>query len=122
VQAFRESGIGFSAVAARPSGTAIDRGAEGDKFMASIRLGYSMNNHRLSAPVGHQSASVDLAAETYGMASPRPAPSLQTDEKRLRDMGLIRGAGPESIIIRSRRARERPCAFADEYVRTRYWT
>jgi UDP-3-O-[3-hydroxymyristoyl] N-acetylglucosamine deacetylase len=40
------------------------------------------------------------------------------DEQRLRDMGLIRGAGPENAIILGARGPENgPLRFDDEYVR-----
>ena len=70
-------------------------------------------------PIGHQSASVDLAAEKYGAAiAPARTFGYKADEKRLRDMGLIRGAGPENAIILEPKGPENgPLRFADEYVR-----
>jgi len=62
---------------------------------------------------------VDLAAETYGssIAAARTF-GYKADEKRLRDMGLIRGAGPESaIILDAKGPTNGPLRFADEYVR-----
>ncbi len=42
----------------------------------------------------------------------------KADEQRLRDMGLIRGAGPESTIILDAKGPDNgPLRFADEYVR-----
>jgi UDP-3-O-[3-hydroxymyristoyl] N-acetylglucosamine deacetylase len=69
--------------------------------------------------VGQQSACIDLAAETYGtfIASARTF-GYKADEQKMRDMGLIRGAGPESIIILGITGPENgPLRFPDEYVR-----
>jgi len=42
----------------------------------------------------------------------------KADEQRLRDMGLIRGAGPENAIILGKHGPENgPLRFSDEYVR-----
>jgi UDP-3-O-[3-hydroxymyristoyl] N-acetylglucosamine deacetylase len=62
---------------------------------------------------------VDLAAETYGsVIAPARTFGYKADEKRLRDMGLIRGAGPESAIILGPKGPENgPLRFPDEYVR-----
>jgi UDP-3-O-[3-hydroxymyristoyl] N-acetylglucosamine deacetylase len=61
---------------------------------------------------------VDLAAETYGAAiAPARTFGYQADEKRLRNMGLIRGAGPENaIILDAQGPVNGPLRFADEYV------
>ena len=73
----------------------------------------------LAAPIGCQRASVDLAAETYGTTiAPARTFGYKADEKRLRDMGLIRGAAPECAIILGPTGPENgPLRFADEYVR-----
>ena len=75
------------------------------------------------APIGQQRAYVDLAAETYGTAiAPARTFGYKTDEKKLRDMGLIRGAGPESAIILGPMGPENgPLRFPDEYCATKYW-
>jgi UDP-3-O-[3-hydroxymyristoyl] N-acetylglucosamine deacetylase len=69
--------------------------------------------------VGYQSASIDLAADSYGTyIAPGRTFGYQTDEKKLRDMGLIRGAGPENIIILGPKGPVNgPLRFSDEYVR-----
>jgi UDP-3-O-[3-hydroxymyristoyl] N-acetylglucosamine deacetylase len=94
---------------------------EGDKFIGVYPgTGYSIEySIDFPAPIGHQTACVDLAAEAYGtlIAAARTF-GYKTDEKKLRDMGLIRGAGPESAIILTANGPENgPLRFNDEYVR-----
>ncbi len=94
---------------------------DGDKFIgvypgSGYRIQYAID---FPDPIGHQSACVDLARETYG-ASIAPARTFgyKADEKRLRDMGLIRGASPENAIILGKNGAENgPLRFPDEYVR-----
>jgi len=95
--------------------------SEGNKFIgvypgSGYRIRYSIE---FPAPIGQQSACIDLAAETYGQAIAAARTfGYQADEKRLRDMGLIRGAGPENaIILDSKGPVNGPLRFADEYVR-----
>jgi UDP-3-O-[3-hydroxymyristoyl] N-acetylglucosamine deacetylase len=94
---------------------------EGDKFIGVYPgSGYSIEyTIDFPAPVGHQSASVDLAAETYGTAiAPARTFGYKSNEKQMRDMGLIRGAGPENIIILGPTGPiNGPLRFEDEYVR-----
>jgi UDP-3-O-[3-hydroxymyristoyl] N-acetylglucosamine deacetylase len=94
---------------------------EGDKFIGVYPgSGYSIEYAiDFPAPVGHQKASVDLAAETYGTAiAPARTFGYKANEKQMRDMGLIRGAGPENIIILGPMGPENgPLRFSDEYVR-----
>ena len=94
---------------------------EGDKFIgvypgSGYRIQYTID---FPAPIGRQSASVDLAAERYGTSiAPARTFGYKADESRLRDMGLIRGAGPENAIILGATGPENgPLRFADEYVR-----
>ena len=94
---------------------------EGDKFLGlypgtGYRIEYAID---FPAPIGQQSTSVDLASETYGTdIAPARTFGYKADEQRLRDMGLIRGAGPENAIILGGRGPENgPLRFADEYVR-----
>jgi UDP-3-O-[3-hydroxymyristoyl] N-acetylglucosamine deacetylase len=94
---------------------------DGDKFIGvypgtGYRILYTID---FPAPVGHQSACIDLAAETYGTyIAPARTFGYKADEKKLRDMGLIRGAGPESAIILGPIGPENgPLRFPDEYVR-----
>jgi UDP-3-O-[3-hydroxymyristoyl] N-acetylglucosamine deacetylase len=94
---------------------------EGEKFIglypgSGYRIEYSID---FPAPIGRQSTSVDLASETYGTEiAPARTFGYKADEQRLRDMGLIRGAGPENAIILGPRGPENgPLRFSDEYVR-----
>ena len=94
---------------------------EGKKFIGVYPgSGYSIQySIDFPAPIGHQRAYVDLAADTYGasIAGARTF-GYKADEKKLRDMVLIRGAGPESAIILTPKGPENgPLRFADEYVR-----
>jgi UDP-3-O-[3-hydroxymyristoyl] N-acetylglucosamine deacetylase len=94
---------------------------EGNKFIgiypgSGYRIDYTIE---FPAPIGRQTACIDLASETYGsfIAAARTF-GYKADEQRLRDMGLIRGAGPENAIILTARGPENgPLRFADEYVR-----
>jgi UDP-3-O-[3-hydroxymyristoyl] N-acetylglucosamine deacetylase len=94
---------------------------DGDKFIgvypgSGYKIEYAID---FPAPIGHQKACIDLAAETYGtFIAPARTFGYKSDEKRLRDMGLIRGAGPESAIILNPDGPENgPLRFDDEYVR-----
>ena len=94
---------------------------EGNKFIGvypgtGYRIQYAID---FPAPIGKQQTSVDLAAEMYGSEiAPARTFGYKADEKRLRDMGLIRGASPENAIVLGRRGPENgPLRFADEYVR-----
>jgi UDP-3-O-[3-hydroxymyristoyl] N-acetylglucosamine deacetylase len=62
---------------------------------------------------------VDLAAEMYGTEiAPARTFGYKADEKKLRDMGLIRGASPDNAIVLSTSGPENgPLRFPDEYVR-----
>ncbi len=94
---------------------------EGDKFIgvypgSGYRISYTID---FPAPIGQQKTCVDLAAETYGSEiAPARTFGYKTDEKKLRDMGLIRGANAENAIILSKDGPENgPLRFDDEYVR-----
>jgi UDP-3-O-[3-hydroxymyristoyl] N-acetylglucosamine deacetylase len=94
---------------------------DGDKFIGvypgdGYTIRYAID---FPAPIGYQCACIDLAAETYGssIAAARTF-GYKADEQKLRDMGLIRGAGPEStIILDAKGPVNGPLRFADEYVR-----
>ncbi len=94
---------------------------EGNKFIGVYPgSGYSIQyTIDFPAPIGQQQAIIDLATENYGAAiAPARTFGYKKDEKRLRDMGLIRGAGPESAIILGANGPENgPLRFQDEYVR-----
>jgi UDP-3-O-[3-hydroxymyristoyl] N-acetylglucosamine deacetylase len=94
---------------------------EGRKFIGVYPgSGYSIHyTIDFPAPIGRQKTSVDLAAETYGefIAAARTF-GYKADEKRLRDMGLIRGANADNAIILGANGPENgPLRFRDEYVR-----
>jgi UDP-3-O-[3-hydroxymyristoyl] N-acetylglucosamine deacetylase len=94
---------------------------EGDKFIGVYPgSGYTIDyTIEFPAPIGRQSASIDLAAETYGaLIAPARTFGYKADEQRLRDMGLIRGASEENAIILGKQGPENgPLRFDDEYVR-----
>ncbi|HMD77841.1 MAG TPA: UDP-3-O-acyl-N-acetylglucosamine deacetylase [Terracidiphilus sp.] len=94
---------------------------EGEKFIGVYPgSGYSIEYAiDFPAPVGQQKTCVDLAAETYGAdIAPARTFGYKADERRLRDMGLIRGAGPENaIILDAEGPVNGPLRFPDEYVR-----
>jgi UDP-3-O-[3-hydroxymyristoyl] N-acetylglucosamine deacetylase len=94
---------------------------EGDKFIgvypgSGYRIQYRID---FPAPIGRQETSIDLAAETYGtFIAPARTFGYKVDEKKLRDMGLIRGASSENAIVLGPKGPENgPLRFSDEYVR-----
>jgi len=94
---------------------------EGEKFIGvypgqGYRVSYTID---FPAPIGQQKTCIDLAAETYGSEiAPARTFGYKADERKLRDMGLIRGAGPENAIILGANGPENgPLRFPDEYVR-----
>ena len=94
---------------------------EGDKFIGVYPgSGYSIEyTIDFPAPVGHQSASIDLAAETYGTTiAPARTFGYRALEQQMREMGLIRGASPQNLIVLGPKGPENgPLRFSDEYVR-----
>ena len=94
---------------------------DGDKFIgvypgSGYRISYTID---FPAPICQQKTCVDLAAETYGseIAAARTF-GYKADERKLRDMGLIRGASPENAIILDQRGPVNgPLRFPNEYVR-----
>ena len=94
---------------------------EGNKFIgvypgSGYSIDYTIN---FPAPIGVQATKIDLAAQTYGvLIAPARTFGYQADEPRLRDMGLIRGAGPENaIILGADGPINGPLRCPDEYVR-----
>jgi len=94
---------------------------EGDKFIgvypgSGYRISYTID---FPAPIGQQKTCVDLAAEMYGTEiAPARTFGYKADERKLRDMGLIRGASPENAIVLGKNGPENgPLRFPDEYVR-----
>jgi UDP-3-O-[3-hydroxymyristoyl] N-acetylglucosamine deacetylase len=94
---------------------------EGNKFIgvypgSGYRITYDID---FPAPIGRQSTTIDLATSTYGeRIAPARTFGYKADEKHLRDMGLIRGAGPENAIVLGPHGPENgPLRFDDEYVK-----
>jgi UDP-3-O-[3-hydroxymyristoyl] N-acetylglucosamine deacetylase len=94
---------------------------EGDKFIGvypgtGYRVSYTID---FPAPIGQMKTCIDLAAETYGTEiAPARTFGYKADERKLRDMGLIRGASAENAIILGAKGPENgPLRFPDEYVR-----
>ncbi|MGA8088512.1 MAG: UDP-3-O-acyl-N-acetylglucosamine deacetylase [Terracidiphilus sp.] len=122
VEAFREAGI--KTQRRKRESIKVLRAVEvreGDKFIgvypgAGYRIQYRID---FPAPIGRQETSIDLAAETYGtFIAPARTFGYKADEKKLRDMGLIRGASPENAIVLGTKGPENgPLRFSDEYVR-----
>ncbi len=94
---------------------------EGNKFIGVYPGdGYSIEYEiDFPEPIGHDSFVVDLETETYDaeIAAARTF-GYKADEQKLRDMGLIRGAGPQNAIILTKRGPENgPLRYTDEFVR-----
>lgn len=94
---------------------------EGNKFIgvypgSGYRIDYTID---FPSPIGRLSTSIDLGDGTYGTdIAPARTFGYKADEQRLRDMGLIRGAGPQNAIILGKDGPENgPLRFSDEYVR-----
>ncbi len=94
---------------------------DGDKFIGvypgpGYQIQYTID---FPAPIGRLSTCIDLASTTYGTSiAPARTFGYKADEQRLRDMGLIRGAGPDNAIILGKNGPENgPLRFSDEYVR-----
>ncbi len=94
---------------------------EGDKFIGVYPGdGYSVSYKiDFPAPIGQQGYTVDLATGAYEREiAPARTFGWREDEKKLRDMGLIRGATEESVIVLSRQGvLNGNLRFRDEFVR-----
>ena len=94
---------------------------EGDKFIGVYPgEGYSVS-YRIDfpAPIGRQGYMVDLATGAYeAEIAPARTFGFREDEQKLRDMGLIRGATEQSVIILTRNGVQNgPLRFRDEFAR-----
>ena len=94
---------------------------EGDKFIGVYPGdGYSVS-YRIDfpAPIGVQGYVVDLATGAYEREiAPARTFGFREDERKLRDMGLIRGASEESVIVLTRNGVQNgPLRFRDEFAR-----
>ena len=94
---------------------------EGEKFIGVYPgNGYSVSYKiDFPAPIGRQGYKVDLATGDYEREiAPARTFGWREDEKKLRDMGLIRGATEESVIVLSRQGvLNGNLRFPDEFVR-----
>jgi UDP-3-O-[3-hydroxymyristoyl] N-acetylglucosamine deacetylase len=94
---------------------------EGDKFIGVYPGGGYSVSYKIDfpAPIGRQGYQVDLATGDYEREiAPARTFGWREDEKRLRDMGLIRGATEESVIVLSRQGvLNGNLRFRDEFVR-----
>ena len=94
---------------------------EGDKFIGVYPgEGYSVSySIDFPAPIGRQGCVVDLATDAYERdIAPARTFGWREDEQKLRDMGLIRGATEQSVIVLTRQGVQNgPLRFADEFAR-----
>jgi UDP-3-O-[3-hydroxymyristoyl] N-acetylglucosamine deacetylase len=94
---------------------------DGDKFIGVYPGdGYSVSYKiDFPAPIGRQGYTVDLATGAYERdIAPARTFGWREDEKKLRDMGLIRGATEESVIVLSRQGvLNGNLRFRDEFAR-----
>jgi UDP-3-O-[3-hydroxymyristoyl] N-acetylglucosamine deacetylase len=94
---------------------------EGNKFIGAYpasgyALSYKIN---FAAPIGEQSFEVDLSQDLYKkeLAAARTFGFL-SEEKAMKDMGLIRGASEENVIVLTDTGvKNGPLRFEDEFVR-----
>ena len=94
---------------------------EGDKFIGvypgdGYSVSYSID---FPAPIGCQQYTVDLATCGYETEiAPARTFGFREDEQKLRNMGLIRGASEESVIVlTSHGVQNGTLRFQDEFVR-----
>lgn len=94
---------------------------EGDKFIGVYPgEGYSVSYEiDFPAPIGRQGYMVDLATSAYEREiAPARTFGFREDEQKLRDMGLIRGATEQSVIVLTRKGVQNgPLRFSDEFAR-----
>ena len=95
---------------------------EGDKFIGVYPgEGYSVSYKiDFPSPIGRQGFVVDLATRDYGaQIAPARTFGFKEDEEKLRNMGLISAASPESnaIILNGKGVINGPLRFNDEFVR-----
>lgn len=94
---------------------------DGNKFIAAYPAsGYEVQyNINFAAPIGEQSFQVDLSRDLYRqeVAAARTFGFLR-EEKTMRNMGLIRGATEENVIVvTDTGVKNGPLRFSDEFVR-----
>jgi UDP-3-O-[3-hydroxymyristoyl] N-acetylglucosamine deacetylase len=94
---------------------------DGNKFIGAYpasgyAVAYKIN---FAAPIGAQSFEIDLSQDLYRkeLASARTFGFL-SEEKAMKDMGLIRGASEANVIVLTATGvKNGPLRFADEFVR-----
>ncbi len=94
---------------------------DGDKFIAAYPAsGYSVAYRiNFAPPIGEQAFETDLSRDLYRaeLAAARTFGFLH-EEQALRNMGLIRGASEENVIVLTREGvKNGPLRFPDEFVR-----
>ena len=94
---------------------------EGNKFIAAYpAAGYSVAYKiQFAPPIGQQSYEIDLSRDLYSqeLASARTFGFLR-EEQAMRNMGLIRGATEENVIVVTDAGiKNGPLRFSDEFVR-----
>jgi len=94
---------------------------DGNKFIAAYPAGgYEVQyNINFAAPIGEQTFQVDLSRDLYRqeVAAARTFGFLR-EEKTMRNMGLIRGATEENVIVvTDTGVKNGPLRFDDEFVR-----
>ena len=99
----------------------VENSQAGSKFIGvypgdGYQIDYTID---FPSPIGRESLRVDLESGDYDtLIAPARTFGFRDDEAMLRDMGLIRGASPESAIILTRDGVENgPLRFSDEFVR-----
>ncbi len=94
---------------------------EGNKFIAAYPAsGYSVSYKiNFAPPIGQQSFEIDLSRDLYRkeLAAARTFGFLR-EEQAMKDMGLIRGASAENVIVLTESGvTNGPLRFEDEFVR-----
>jgi UDP-3-O-[3-hydroxymyristoyl] N-acetylglucosamine deacetylase len=94
---------------------------EGNKFIAAYPAsGYSVSYKiNFAAPIGEQAFEIDLARDLYHTElAPARTFGFLREEKAMRDMGLIRGANEQNVIVvTDTGVKNGPLRFRDEFVR-----
>src|SRR5882672_10105966 len=94
---------------------------DGNKFIGAYPAsGYSVAYKiNFAAPIGEQSFEIDLSQDLYRkeLAAARTFGFL-SEEKAMKDMGLIRGASEDNVIVlTSTGVKNGPLRYEDEFVR-----
>jgi UDP-3-O-[3-hydroxymyristoyl] N-acetylglucosamine deacetylase len=94
---------------------------DGNKFIAAYPApGYSVSYHiNFAAPIGELSFEVDLSRDLYRREiAPARTFGFLREEQVMRNMGLIRGACEENVIVvTDTGVKNGPLRFEDEFVR-----